>query len=59
MPTLYNGAEGNTAGSVIREFPADPARSETPGMCRIFVRENGEIPWPPVADGAAGRIGKA
>jgi hypothetical protein len=59
MPTLYNGAEGNTDGSDIREFPEDPARSKTPGMCGIFVRENGEIPRLPVADGAAGRTGKA
>jgi RNA-directed DNA polymerase len=36
-----------------------PARSETPSMCGHTSRENRESPWSPVADGAAGRIGKS
>ena len=40
--------EGNTAGSVTRELPGDPARSENHGMCGTFVRENREVPCLPV-----------
>ena len=40
-------AEGNIAGSAMRELPADPARSENLCMRRISVRENRETPWPP------------
>jgi RNA-directed DNA polymerase len=36
-----------------------PARSETPSMSGYTSRENRESPWSPVADGAAGRIGKS
>ena len=36
-----------------------PARSETPSMPGHTSRENRESPWLPVADGAAGRIGKS
>ena len=36
-----------------------PARSETPSMSGHTLRENRESPWSPVADGAAGRIGKS
>jgi RNA-directed DNA polymerase len=36
-----------------------PARSETPCMSGHTSRENRESPWSPVADGAAGRIGKS
>ena len=36
-----------------------PARSETPRMPGHTSRENRESPWSPVADGAAGRIGKS
>jgi RNA-directed DNA polymerase len=36
----------------------DPARSKTSGMRGNSMRENREIPCPPVADGAAGRAGK-
>jgi hypothetical protein len=36
-----------------------PARSETPRMSGHTSRENRESPWSPVADGAAGRIGKS
>ena len=36
-----------------------PARSETPCMYGHASRENRESPWLPVADGAAGRIGKS
>ncbi len=42
-----------------RETPRDPARSETPSMYGNTSRENREIPCPPVADGAAGRVGKS
>jgi len=28
-----------------RKAPIDPARSETPRTCGIFLRENREIPW--------------
>ena len=41
-------AEGNTAGSVTRELSGGPARSENHGMCGTFVRENREVPCPPV-----------
>jgi hypothetical protein len=36
-----------------------PARSETPSMSGHTSRENRESLWSPVADGAAGRIGKS
>jgi hypothetical protein len=42
-----------------RERGIDPARSKNPSMCGISMRENREIPCSPVADGAAGRGGKA
>ena len=42
-----------------RETPRSPARSETPSMSGHTSRENRESPWSPVADGAAGRIGKS
>ena len=35
-------AEGNTAGGVMRESPADPARSENQGMYGTSMRENRE-----------------
>jgi RNA-directed DNA polymerase len=41
-------AEGNIPGSVMREPPGDPARSENQGMCGTSMRENREIPRPPV-----------
>ena len=41
------------------ETHRDPARSETPCTYGNTSRENREIPCPPVADGAAGRIGKS
>ena len=40
-------AEGSTAGGVIRESPADPARSENQGMYGTSMRENREIPCLP------------
>jgi hypothetical protein len=46
--------EDNTVGSVRREFPGGPARSENHGMHGISRHENREIPCPPVgvmADG--------
>ena len=42
-----------------REMRRGPARSETPSMCGNTSRENREIPCSPVADGAAGRVGKS
>ena len=42
-----------------RETPRSPARSETLRMLGGTSRENRESPWLPVADGAAGRIGKS
>jgi hypothetical protein len=46
-------------GHRYREMPRNPARSETPGMYGNTSRENREIPCPPAADGAAGRVGKS
>ena len=46
-------------GRRCRETPASPARSETLSMPGHTSRENRESPWSPVADGAAGRIGKS
>ena len=48
VPTLLNNAEGNIAGGVIRESPADPARSENLCMYGISMRENREVPRLPV-----------
>ena len=42
-----------------REMRRNPARSETPCMYGNTSRENREIPCPPAADGAAGRVGKS
>jgi hypothetical protein len=42
-----------------REIRQDPARSETPSTHGNTLRGNREIPCPPVADGAAGRVGKS
>ena len=39
-------AEGNIAGSAMREPLAGPARSENQGMCGTSVRENRESPVP-------------
>jgi len=47
VPTLLSNAEGNIAGGVMRESPADPARSENLRMYGIFMRENREIPRSP------------
>jgi len=46
-------------GHRYREMPGNPARSETPCMYENTSRENREIPCPPAADGAAGRVGKS
>jgi RNA-directed DNA polymerase len=52
-------AAGNTTSPLSRGL-VGPARSETPSKRGTFLRENREIPWPPVAhEGAAGRNGKA
>jgi hypothetical protein len=42
-----------------REVRRDPARSETPGMYGSTSRGNREIPWPPGAVKAPGRVGKS
>src|SRR5215510_8151022 len=42
-----------------RQTRWSPARSETPSMSGNTSCENREGPWLPVADGAAGRIGKS
>ena len=47
VPTPLNRSEGNIAGGVMRESPADPARSENLRMYGIFMRENREIPRSP------------
>jgi hypothetical protein len=60
VPTLSKCAEGNIVGSVMRELPTDPARSENLCMRGTFMRENREIPCSPVAvDRVVGRSGKA
>jgi hypothetical protein len=41
-------AEGNIPGSVRRELAGDPARSGNHGMYGTSMRENREIPGPPV-----------
>jgi hypothetical protein len=46
-------------GRRYREAQWDPARSETPSTYGNTSRENREIPGPPAADGAAGRVGKS
>ena len=46
-------------GRRYRETPGSPARSETPCTHRRTSRENRESPCLPVADGAAGRVGKS
>jgi hypothetical protein len=46
-------------GRRYRETLRSPARSKTPSMSGHTSRENRERPWSPVADGAAGRIGKS
>jgi hypothetical protein len=48
VPTPSYGPEGNIAGGVMRESPADPARSENLCMYGISMRENREIPRSPV-----------
>ncbi len=47
VPTLWVHAEGKIAGSVMRELPADPARSKSLCMRGVSGRENREISWPP------------
>src|SRR3989304_1260830 len=47
------------SGRRYRKTLRSPARSETPSMSGHTSRENRESPWSPVADGAAGRIGKS
>jgi hypothetical protein len=46
-------------GRRYRETPGSPARSETPCMLGHTSRENRESLGSPVADGAAGRVGKS
>ena len=59
--------DADAVGESGRPYPArrqrktrqSPARSETPCKHEHTSRENRESPWSPVADGAAGRIGKS
>jgi hypothetical protein len=55
VPTSSKRAEGNTAGGVMRESLADPARSENLCMYGISMRENREIPRSPTG-WMAGRV---
>ncbi len=48
VPTPWVHAEGNTAGSAMRELLVDPARSKHLRMRGVSGRENREISWPPV-----------
>ena len=48
VPTRLMDAEGNIAGSAMRELPEDPARSKNLGMYGISMRENREVPRSPV-----------
>ena len=48
VPTLLTDAEGHIAGSVMRELPADSARSKNLCMYGISMRENREVPRSPV-----------
>ena len=60
VPTLFEYAEGNIAGGVMREPSVDLARSENQGMCGISMCENREIPrLSVVPDQDADREGKA
>ena len=58
-PTLLSKAEGETSQRRYRKSLGGLARSKTRDTCGTSLRENREIPSPPVADGAAGRSGKA
>jgi hypothetical protein len=52
--------DGRQHGPVrMRKHVTDPARSKTPGMGGISMRENREVPWLPDDDGTSGRTGKA
>ena len=55
-----NRAEGNIAGGVMREPPADPAGSKNHGMYGTSMRENREIPfspgWPITSRAAQGTL---
>ena len=63
--TLLRGADvvgrGGRPHPVRRQREAcwDPARSETPSTYGNTLHGNREIPCPPAADGAAGRVGKS
>ena len=59
VPTPLNRSEGNTAGDVMREPSADPARSKNP-MHGVSMRENrgGPVSARP-GDHRAGRSGNA
>ena len=47
VPTLLSNAEGNIAGSAMRELSADPARSKNHCMRGISMHENREVPRSP------------
>jgi hypothetical protein len=48
VPTPLARSEGNIAGGAMRESPGDPARSKNLCMYGISMRENREVPRPPV-----------
>lgn len=58
-PTLLSCAEGNTSPGASASLKMSRRGRGNPSMRGISVRENREIPGMPVADGAAGRAGKA
>jgi hypothetical protein len=49
VPTQSQRAEGNISGSARRELSGDPARSKNLCMYGTSMRENREVPRPPVA----------
>ena len=59
VPTLLSEAEGNTGAAHMASSVSGPAQSETLRMRGNSLHGNREIPPAPVADGPAGRPGKA
>ena len=48
VPTQSSYAEGHVVGGVIAKSLTDPARSKNLCMHGTFMRENREVPCPPV-----------
>jgi len=48
VPTRLTTTEGHISGSRYRKLPEDPARSKNLCMHGVSMRENREIPSPPV-----------